>query len=128
MTAGGLAAVLTVAIGAVIMLGGWIGVRVQANNLDQEVGPYGPLILTFSEPVDQSTVPGSRFPQARCAWPIRMDGCEDCSIDPRHLSTRARSYQLTLASGHVGTNGDVLRQDISGLCVSVLPKSFIFPL
>ena len=111
MSAGSLAAVLTVAIGAVIMLGGWIGVRVQANNLDQEVGPYGPLILTFSEPVDQSTVQALVSLKPDVPGRFEWTDAKTVQLIPASPLNPGTIYQLTLASGLVGTNGDVLRQE-----------------
>jgi len=111
LSAGGLAVVLTMAIGAVLMLGSWIGVSAHANNLDQEVGPYGPLILTFSGPVDQSAV--QTLFSLEPAAPGRFDWTDQKTLHfiPASPLHPGAIYQLTLASGRIGANGEVLRKE-----------------
>jgi hypothetical protein len=111
--AGGLAAVLVVAIGVVMMLGSWVGISVQANTLDPEVGPYGPLTLTFSQPVDPDSALDhfSIEPEV----PGRFEWVDEKTLHfiPETPLRAGASYQLTLSTGLIGANGETLRKEQS---------------
>jgi dipeptidyl aminopeptidase/acylaminoacyl peptidase len=93
------------------MLGSWIGISVQANGLDQEVGPYGPLTLTFSQPVDPDAILDrlSLEPEV----PGRFDWEDEKTLHfiPAAPLRAGASYQLTLSTGPIGTNGESLRRE-----------------
>ena len=58
LTAGGLCAALILIISLIILAGRWEGVRVNLTGLDEhgEIGPYDPIVLSFSEPVNPKDV------------------------------------------------------------------------
>ena len=113
VNAGGLAVVLAAAIGIVMMLGSWIGVSVQANGLDQEVGPYGPLTLTFSLPVDPDSILDRFYLQPEVSGQFEWADDKTLHFIPEAPLRAGASYQLTLTTGAIGVNGEELRKEQS---------------
>jgi Tol biopolymer transport system component len=113
VSAGVLAIVLVVAIGAVMMLGNWIGIRVYANSLDQEVGPYGPLTLTFSQPVDPDAILDRFSLEPEVSGRFEWADEKTLHFVPDTPLRAGTNYQLALSTGPIGANGEVLRKEQS---------------
>src|ERR1700752_1242146 len=122
VSAGGLAAVLAAVIGVVMMLGSWIGISVQATGLDQEVGPYGPLTLTFSQPVDPDSILDRLSIQPEGSGRFEWADEKTLHFVPDTPLRAGASYQLTLSDGRIGANGEVLRKEQSWPVLVRTPK------
>src|SRR6266511_5800757 len=77
--AGLLAGCLVLSIGVVIWLGSQMGIRVTAQfSIGNKVGPFGPLTLVFSEPVDEFLVTDTFYTEPEVEGTF-------ISVDPKTL-------------------------------------------
>lgn len=115
LTAGGLSIGLIVVIALVILVGTWEGVRVDLAGLDQkgEIGPYGPIVLTFSEPVNQTVVQSLFSIQPRIVGRIDWADSKTLRFVPQQPLQASIDYRVAIQTGSLGNNGLFLRKTYS---------------
>jgi Tol biopolymer transport system component len=115
LTAGGSSIALLVMIAAVILAGRWSGVRVDLTGLDEhgELSPYAPIVVTFSDPVDQAMAQSllsiQPDPSGHIEWP---DAKTLRFVTSKPLDPNI-NYRITLGAGSLGNNGLFLRNQHS---------------
>ncbi len=114
LTAGGLSAALILLISLTILAGVWEGVRVNLTGLDGhgEIGPYAPIVLSFSDPVDQKAVQSLFSIQPNIPGSIDWPNSKTLRFIPLKPLQPGVDYRVTLQAGSLGSNGLLLRKAI----------------
>ena len=101
-TAGGLSAALIMMISLTILAGVWEGVRVNLTGLDEhgEIGPYAPIVLSFSDPVDQKAVQSLFSIQPNIPGSIEWPDPKTLRFVPLKPLQPDIDYRITLEAGH----------------------------
>jgi TolB protein len=115
-TAGCLCAALIMGISLTILVGIWEGVRVNLTGLDEhgEMGPYAPIVLSFSDPVNQKTVQSLFSIQPNIPGNIEWPDSKTLRFVPLKPLQPNIEYHIMLEAGSLGNNGLLLRRKYSG--------------
>jgi len=116
LTAGGLSAALIMMILLIILAGVWGGVRVNLTGLDEhgEIGPYAPIVLSFSDPVNQKAVESLLSIQPKIPGSIEWPDSKTLRFVPLKSLQPNTDYHITLEAGSLGNNSLLLRKKYSG--------------
>lgn len=112
--AGLLAGFLVLSIGVVIWLGNQIGVRVTAQfSTGNTVGPFGPLTLVFSEPVDEFLVIDNLYTEPEVEGTFTSVDAKTLQFVPSEPFEPDITYELGLSAGPLTKEGVVLKKSKS---------------
>jgi dipeptidyl aminopeptidase/acylaminoacyl peptidase len=112
--AGLLAAFLVLSIGIVIGLGNQMGIRVTALfAAGNTVGPFGPLTLVFSEPVDEDSVIDTFYIEPEVEGTFTSVDARTIRFVPTDPFAPDVTYQLGLGAGPLKKEGVVLKKSKS---------------
>jgi Tol biopolymer transport system component len=112
--AGLLAGVLLLSIGIVIWLGNQIGLRVTAQfSTRNTVGPYGPLTLVFSEPVNQDRVIDDFYIEPEVVGNFTFVDNKTFRFVPTEPFDPAIPYEMGLGEGPLTDTDVVLKKSKS---------------
>ena len=107
LAAGLLAGFLLLSIGTVIWVGNQMGVRVTSQfSNGNTVGPFGPLTLVFSEPVDEDRVIDTFYIEPEVEGTFSMPNAKTLRFVPVQPFDSDIRYELGLGAGPM-TNKDV---------------------
>ena len=113
-TAGLLAGFLVLSIGIVIWLGNQIGIRVTAQfSTGNTVGPFGPLTLVFSEPVDEFLVTDTFYTEPEVEGTFTSVDAKTVQFVPTEPFEPDITYKLGLTAGPLTNEGVVLKKSKS---------------
>ncbi len=117
LTAGGLSIGLIVVIALVILAGTWEGVRVDLAGLDPhgEISPYGPIALTFSEPVNQTVVQSLFSIQPKIVGRLDWADSKTLRFVPQQPLQPNIDYRVAIQAGSLGDKGQFLRNTYSSI-------------
>ena len=117
LAAGGLCAALITIIVSTILVGIWEGVRINLSGLDEhgEMSPFAPIVLSFSEPVNQKIVQSLFSIQPNIPGSIDWPDSKTLHFIPRRPLQPNIDYHITLEAGSLGNNRLLLRKDYSGI-------------
>jgi WD40 repeat protein len=114
VVAGLLAGFLGLSIGLVIWLGNQMGIRVTAQfPTEDTVGPFGPVTLVFSEPVDEFLVIDMFYIEPEVGGTFTMVDTKTLRFVPTEPFEPGISYELGLSSGPLTNTGLVLKKSKS---------------
>jgi WD40-like Beta Propeller Repeat len=109
--AGLLAGGIVLLIGVVIWLGNQIGIRVTAQfSTGNTVGPFGPLALVFSKPVDETLVTEKIFIQPEVEGAFNWVDPRTLYFVPSEPLEPDITYQLGMAPGALTSEGAFLKK------------------
>lgn len=112
--AGLLAGFLVLSIGIVIWLGNQMGLRVTAQfSTGNTVGPFGPLTLVFSEPVDEDSVIDTFYTEPEVEGTFTSVDARTIRFVPTNPFVPDVTYELGLGAGPLTKEGLVLKKSKS---------------
>jgi Tol biopolymer transport system component len=111
--AGGLVLTLGVIIIVLIFLVSQLGVRVRADFADNQIGPFSPLQLSFSVPVNPKAVEPLLTLDPEAAGRFEWLNSKTMRFLPTSPLRPDTIYKLQLGPGKVGENGEGLRNHLT---------------
>src|SRR4030095_15017474 len=112
--AGLLAGFLVLSIGLVIWLGNQIGIRVTAQfSTGNTVGPFGPLTLVFSEPIDEFRVRDTFYTEPEVEGTFILVDPKTLRFVPTEPFEPDITYELGLSAGPLANENVVLKKSKS---------------
>ncbi|HUH99079.1 MAG TPA: hypothetical protein VLZ89_17090 [Anaerolineales bacterium] len=110
-TAGGLALALVAVIGAVILVGSWEGVQVNlvTSGGNGEIGPLSPILLRFSEPVDQTVAQLLFSIRPETSGKLDWMDARTLRFTPQAPFRPGTDYQIQVRAGYLGNKSLLLR-------------------
>ena len=109
--AGLLAGFLVLSIGVVIWLGNQIGIRVTAQfSTGNTVGPFGPLTLVFSEPIDEFRVIDTFYTEPEVEGTFTLVDPKTVRFVPTEPLEPDITYELGLSAGPLANENVVLKK------------------
>jgi len=109
--AGLLAGFIVLLVGAVILVGSQIGIRVTTQlSTENTVGPFSPLTLVFSEPVDEALVIEKFLIQPEVKGTFNWMDAKTLRFIPTEPFEPDLTYKLVLTPGPLTTNGILLKK------------------
>jgi TolB protein len=110
-TAGLLAGCIVLLIGIVIWLGNQMGIQITAQfSIGHTIGPFGPLTLVFSEPVDQALVEKDFFIQPEVEGTFLWENDKTLHFVPNKPFAPDITYKLVLEPGELTSGGALLKK------------------
>ena len=112
--AGLLIGFMVLLIAVVIWLGSQMGIRVAAQfSIGNAVGPFGPLTLVFSEPVDETLVKENFFIQPEVKGVFNWVDARTLHFVPSEPFAPDITYKLVIAPGDLTSQGAFLKKSKS---------------
>jgi hypothetical protein len=117
LTAGGLSLGLIMLVVLVILAGTWEGMRVNLINLDEDnkVGPYGPIVFSFSDTVDQTPFKSLFSIQPDIPGCFEWLDAKTVRFIPLKPLQPNIDYRVSIKPGVLGKDGIHLRKEYAEL-------------
>ena len=111
LAAGLLSGLILVSIGVVIWWGNQIGIRVTAQfSTGNTVGPFGPLTLVFSEPVEEDRVIDTFYTDPEVDGTFNLVSDKTFHFVPTEPFDPDTTYQVGLSAAPLGNENTVLKK------------------